>query len=49
MVTQSGIQGFYDPAPKAAKTLRIRYQFRGRSHYAEIADYVPVVLPLVGS
>jgi DnaJ family protein C protein 11 len=45
---QSGIQGFYDPAPSLSKSLRVRYVFRGRMHYAEIPDYVPVVLPLEG-
>lgn len=28
--------------------LRVRYTFRGRMHYAEFPDYVPVVLPLQG-
>ncbi|KAI0065244.1 DnaJ-domain-containing protein [Artomyces pyxidatus] len=45
---KSGIQGFYDPAPSCAKSLRIRYLFDGRTHYAEIPDYIPVVLPLEG-
>ncbi|KAF8886549.1 hypothetical protein BD779DRAFT_617777 [Infundibulicybe gibba] len=44
--TKSGIQGFSDPAPFATKSLNIRYLFRGRMHYAEIPDYLPVVLPL---
>ncbi|THH19608.1 hypothetical protein EW146_g1595 [Bondarzewia mesenterica] len=43
---KSGLQGFYDPAPTCAKALKIRYTFLGRMHYAEIPDYVPVVLPL---
>ncbi|EMD34782.1 hypothetical protein CERSUDRAFT_116966 [Gelatoporia subvermispora B] len=43
---KAGLQGFYDPVPAAAKTLRVRYTFRGRTHYAEIPDYKPVVLPL---
>ncbi|KAF8662369.1 hypothetical protein AX16_001174 [Volvariella volvacea WC 439] len=43
---KAGLQGFFDPAPGAPKVLRIRYQFRGREHYAEIPDYMPVVLPL---
>ncbi|KDQ60178.1 hypothetical protein JAAARDRAFT_205188 [Jaapia argillacea MUCL 33604] len=43
---KSSIQGFYDPAPFFPKVLRIRYQFCGRSHYAEIPDQVSVVLPL---
>ena len=46
---QSGIQGFYDPAPLLSKSLRVRYLFRGQMHYAEIPDYVPVVLPLEGA
>jgi DnaJ family protein C protein 11 len=45
---KSGIQGFYDPAPSLAKSLRVRYNFRGHAHYAEIPDYMPVVLPLEG-
>jgi DnaJ homolog subfamily C member 11 len=47
--SQSGIQGFYDPSPTLSKSLRIRYTFQGRMHYAEIPDYVPVVLPLEGA
>lgn len=45
---QSGIQGFIDPAPFVSKSLRVRYLFRGRMHYAEIPDSTPVVLPLAG-
>lgn len=45
---QSGIQGFYDPAPKAPKSLRVRYMFRDQMHYAEIPDLVSIVLPLRG-
>jgi len=45
---QAGIQGFYDPAPTSPKSLRVRYLFRGRQHYAEIPDCIPVVLPLQG-
>lgn len=44
--SKAGLQGFYDPAPGVAKTLRIRYAFCGYSHYAEIPDWMPVVLPL---
>ncbi|KAJ2925085.1 hypothetical protein H1R20_g12012, partial [Candolleomyces eurysporus] len=44
--SKSNLQGFSDPAPFTSKTLRIRYVFRGRSHYAAIPDYLPVVLPL---
>ncbi|KAG1731597.1 uncharacterized protein EDB91DRAFT_711776 [Suillus paluster] len=44
--TKAGIQGFYDPAPASPKSLRVRYLFRDRPHYAEIPDYIPVVLPL---
>jgi hypothetical protein len=47
-VSQAGIQGFYDPAPASPKLLCVRYLFRDRQHYAEIPDYVPVVLPLPG-
>ncbi|KAJ8517794.1 hypothetical protein ONZ45_g5078 [Pleurotus djamor] len=43
--TKLGIQGFSDPAPFTPKVVRIRYQFRGRNHYAEIPDAVPIVLP----
>ncbi len=45
---QSGLQGFYDPVPSCAKSLRIRYTFGGRMHYCEIPDHKPVVLPLGG-
>ncbi|TCD67798.1 hypothetical protein EIP91_011926 [Steccherinum ochraceum] len=41
-----GLQGFRDPVPGVAKTLRVRYTFRGREHYAEIPDFKPTVLPL---
>ncbi|KAF8970217.1 hypothetical protein BDZ97DRAFT_131299 [Flammula alnicola] len=44
--TKAALQGFSDPAPFASKSLRVRYLFRGRVHYAEIPDYLPVVLPL---
>jgi hypothetical protein len=47
-LSQAGIQGFYDPAPASPKSLRVRYLFRDRHHYAEIPDYIPVVLPLPG-
>jgi hypothetical protein len=45
---QSGLQGFYDPAPACTKSLRVRYTFGGRTHYCEVPDYKPVVLPLGG-
>jgi hypothetical protein len=45
---QTALQGFSDPAPFVPKSLRIRYLFRNRAHYAEIPDYIPVVLPLAG-
>ncbi|KAH8101824.1 DnaJ-domain-containing protein [Cristinia sonorae] len=41
-----GLQGFRDPVPNVAKSLRVRYTFHGREHYAEIPDYKPTVLPL---
>ncbi|KAI0827143.1 DnaJ-domain-containing protein [Trametes gibbosa] len=44
--SKAGIPGFYDPVSGVPKTLRVRYKFRGRTHYAEIPDYLPVVLPL---
>ncbi|KAF6747159.1 hypothetical protein DFP72DRAFT_920701 [Ephemerocybe angulata] len=44
--SKTHLQGFSDPAPFTAKSLRIRYVFHGRPHYAEIPDYLPVVLPL---
>ncbi|KIP02137.1 hypothetical protein PHLGIDRAFT_130897 [Phlebiopsis gigantea 11061_1 CR5-6] len=44
--SKSGLQGFYDPVPSVHKTVRVRYTFRGRPHYAEIADLAPLVLPL---
>ncbi|KAI6006956.1 hypothetical protein EDD15DRAFT_2358022 [Pisolithus albus] len=43
---KSGIPGFLDPAPESPKSLRIRYLFRNRTHYAEIPDSSQVVLPL---
>ncbi|KAJ3556184.1 hypothetical protein NM688_g2166 [Phlebia brevispora] len=46
--SKAGLQGFFDPVPSAPKSLRVRYTFRGRPHYAEIPDYMPVVLPLEG-
>ncbi len=49
IVLQAGIPGFYDPVTGVPKTLRVRYKFRGRMHYAEIPDYMPVVLPLKGA
>ncbi len=48
-IPQAGIPGFFDPVAGVPKTLRIRYRFRGRAHYAEIPDYMPVVLPLKGT
>jgi DnaJ family protein C protein 11 len=48
-MVQSGIQGFYDPIPSMAKSLQIHYTFHGQNHYAEIPDYLPVVLPLKGT
>ncbi|GLB39157.1 putative protein with domain of unknown function (DUF3395) [Lyophyllum shimeji] len=44
--TKSNIRGFSDPAPFAPKVLHVRYQFRGKTHYAEIPEDMPVVLPL---
>jgi len=44
--TKAGLQGFYDPAPLLPKVVRIEYTFRGRHHYAEIRDSLPIVLPL---
>jgi len=44
--SKAGLQGFYDPVPSVAKSLRVRYIFRGHPHYAEISDFAPVVLPL---
>ncbi|KAJ7755355.1 hypothetical protein DFH07DRAFT_822009 [Mycena maculata] len=43
---KSSIQGFLDPAPFAVKSLRVRYLFRRRMHYAEVPDYISLVLPL---
>ncbi|TBU31392.1 DnaJ-domain-containing protein [Dichomitus squalens] len=47
--SKAGIPGFYDPVAGVPKTLRVRYRFRGREHYAEIPDSMPVVLPLKGT
>ncbi|KAH9941173.1 DnaJ-domain-containing protein [Epithele typhae] len=44
-----GIPGFLDPVPGVPKSLRIRYNFHGREHYAEVPDHRPVVLPLKGA
>ncbi|PIL27686.1 hypothetical protein GSI_10839 [Ganoderma sinense ZZ0214-1] len=44
--SKAGIPGFYDPVAGVPKALRVRYKFRGRMHYAEIPDYMPVVIPL---
>ncbi|EFI26766.1 hypothetical protein CC1G_15689 [Coprinopsis cinerea okayama7 len=44
--SKSNLQGFSDPAPFTPKSLRIHYLFNGRPHFAEIPDYLPVVLPL---
>ncbi|EIW77239.1 hypothetical protein CONPUDRAFT_168228 [Coniophora puteana RWD-64-598 SS2] len=44
--TRAALPGFVDPAPGLRKVLRVRYTFRGRMHYAEVADGGGVVLPL---
>ncbi|KAI0646506.1 DnaJ-domain-containing protein [Trametes meyenii] len=44
--SKAALPGFYDPVSGVPKTLRVRYKFRGRMHYAEISDFMPVVLPL---
>ncbi|KAM5532138.1 hypothetical protein V8D89_014163 [Ganoderma adspersum] len=44
--SKAGIPGFYDPVAGVPKALRVRYKFRGHMHYAEIPDYMPVVIPL---
>ncbi|KAI0030357.1 hypothetical protein K488DRAFT_87852 [Vararia minispora EC-137] len=46
--SKAGLPGFYDPAPACSKTLRVRYLFDDRMHYAEISDDRPCVLPLRG-
>nr|GAT42772.1 predicted protein [Mycena chlorophos] len=43
---KSSIQGILDPAPFTLKSLRVHYLFRGRPHYIEIPEYLPLVLPL---
>ncbi|KAF5383160.1 hypothetical protein D9615_004999 [Tricholomella constricta] len=43
---KSEIRGFSDPAPFTRKALCVRYLFRGKTHYAEISEDLPVVLPL---
>ncbi|KAJ6484339.1 hypothetical protein C8R47DRAFT_551994 [Mycena vitilis] len=43
---KSSIQGFLDPAPYIAKSLRVRYLFRGRMHFAEVPEYLSLILPL---
>lgn len=49
MQSQTGLPGFFDPAPSCAKSLRVRYLFDDRLHYAEIPNDRPVVLPLQGA
>lgn len=46
LLTQTILRGFYDPLESCAKRLSIRYEFRGREHYAEFGDSAPVLLPL---
>ncbi|KAJ7770504.1 hypothetical protein B0H16DRAFT_1306809 [Mycena metata] len=46
--SKSSIPGFLDPAPFTLKALRVRYLFRGRMHYAEVPEYLSLVLPLAG-
>ncbi|KAJ6631122.1 hypothetical protein B0H10DRAFT_1938666 [Mycena sp. CBHHK59/15] len=43
---KSSIQGFLDPAPFTLKSLRVRYLFRGRMHFTEVPDHLPLILPL---
>ncbi|KAJ7669195.1 hypothetical protein DFH06DRAFT_1038128 [Mycena polygramma] len=40
------IQGFLDPAPYISKSLRVRYLFRRRMHFAEVPEYLSLILPL---
>ncbi|KAI5120611.1 hypothetical protein M0805_008087 [Coniferiporia weirii] len=44
--SKSVLRGFYDPLPRCAKRLSVRYEFRGRPHYAEVGEHAPVLLPL---
>ncbi|KAL5521675.1 hypothetical protein ACEPAF_2423 [Sanghuangporus sanghuang] len=44
--SKSLLRGFYDPLPECSKCLSVRYEFRGRMHYAEIGEHAPLVLPL---
>lgn len=44
--SMANLQGFSDPSPSSPKSLRIRYLFRGRPHYANVPEHLPVVLPL---
>ncbi|THH03555.1 hypothetical protein EW145_g6177 [Phellinidium pouzarii] len=43
---KSVLRGFYDPIPGCTKRLSVRYEFRGRLHYAEFGEHAPVLLPL---
>ncbi|KAF7350430.1 J domain-containing protein [Mycena venus] len=43
---KSSIQGFLDPAPFTLKSLQVRYLFRGRTHFAEVPEYLSLILPL---
>ncbi|KAL5514291.1 hypothetical protein ACEPAG_2379 [Sanghuangporus baumii] len=44
--SKSLLRGFYDPLPECSKRLSVRYEFRGRMHYAEIGEHAPMILPL---
>ncbi|KAL5476860.1 hypothetical protein ACEPAI_3046 [Sanghuangporus weigelae] len=44
--SKSLLRGFYDPLPECSKRLSVRYEFRGRMHYAEIGEHAPLILPL---
>lgn len=44
--SKSILQGFYDPLPEFDKRLSVRYEFRGREHYAEVSENAPLLLPL---
>ncbi|KAJ7096737.1 hypothetical protein B0H15DRAFT_774112 [Mycena belliarum] len=45
---KTAIHGFLDPAPFTHKSFRVRYLFRGIMHYAEVPEYLSLILPLPG-
>lgn len=42
---KSSLPGFYDPAPKQTKCLRVRYEFHKRLHEVTVGNAEPLQLP----